>query len=92
MFAAIILISVLFNTLLARALPIVESCILILHVVGFFSLIIPLVMLGPQSTPQFVFTKFMNQGGWSSSGLSWSVGIISSAYPFICMFCSLCFA
>jgi choline transport protein len=86
LFAAVILVSVLFNTVLARALPVIESCILVCHVVGFFALIIPLVMLAPQSTPSYVFTEFDNKGGWSNDGLAWSVGLISSAYPFICMY------
>lgn len=71
------------NTFLARYLPHLEGVILILHVVGFFCVIIPLTYLGPQSTPEFVFTSVQNGGGWSSNGLAWCVGLVSSTFPFI---------
>jgi hypothetical protein len=30
-----------------------------------------------------VFTQFMNQGGWSSQGLSFFVGLIGSVFAFV---------
>jgi choline transport protein len=84
MFILIIIVAALFNTSLARSLPFIEGAIILLHICGFFAVLIPLVMFGPQSSAKTVFTTGENRGGWSSDGLSWSIGIISSAYPFLC--------
>lgn len=65
-----------FNTLLARKLPLVEGTVLILHILGFFAIIIPLWILAPRSSAKAVFTTF-NKGGWSSTGLSCLVGILA---------------
>ena len=83
-FNLVIIIAALFNTSLARSLPFIEGAVIVLHVCGFFAVLIPLVMFGPQSSATRVFTSSENRGGWSSDGLSWSIGIISSAYPFLC--------
>jgi amino acid transporter len=73
----------LFNTLLARKLPLVEGTVLILHILGFFAIIIPLVVLAPRASAKEVFFTF-NSGKydpsgerpWSSTGLACLVGII----------------
>jgi hypothetical protein len=65
-----------FNTLLARKLPLVEGTVLLLHVLGFFAIIIPLWILAPRSSAKEVFTTF-NKGDWSSTGLSCLVGILA---------------
>lgn len=66
----------IFNTFLARKLPLVEGCVLILHIMGFFAILVPLWVLAPRSSAKEVFTDFQNNG-WSSQGLSTLVGIIS---------------
>jgi choline transport protein len=71
-----------FNTFLARKLPLVEGCVLILHIMGFFAILIPLWILAPRSTAKQVFTTFQNNG-WSSTGLSTLVGIISPTVSLI---------
>ena len=42
------LLSVVFNTVGARHLPLFESLILVLHIVGFFAVIITLGVLAPK--------------------------------------------
>lgn len=41
--------SILFNTLLARKLPLVEGIVLVLHIFGFFAVFITMWVLGPRS-------------------------------------------
>lgn len=53
------------------------------HVIFFFCLAIPLILLAPRSTPDFVFTQLINQGGWSSDGLSWCLGLLTVTYCFM---------
>ncbi|KAI7268896.1 amino acid transporter [Hortaea werneckii] len=72
------LFSILFNTLGARHLPLFESLILILHIVGFFAVIITLGVLAPKAPAEQVFTKFSNFGGWTSIGGACIVGMLTA--------------
>lgn len=71
---AITVFSILFNTFLAKRLPLIEVLILILHVVGFLIIIIPLWILSPRDSVTAVFTEFNNGGGWNSNGTATLVG------------------
>jgi len=66
-----------------RILPHFESMGGVCHVLFFFALLIPLVYLAPQSTADFVFTDFENQGGWPNNGVSWCVGLLTVTYSFV---------
>lgn len=79
---AVLLLSLLLNTVTARALPAIQTLLLILHIAGFFAVVIPLVHLAPMSTAQFVFAEYYNVAGYSD-GLSWFVGITTSSVLFI---------
>ena len=83
LYCAIIGFGVIFNTVLARLLPKVECAVLIVHVVGFFCILIPLAYLGPHNSAAEVFATFTNSGGWSSTGLSFFVGLPTSMFTFI---------
>jgi choline transport protein len=52
-----------------------EGLVLIMHLVGFFCVIIPLVYLGPHGDPSTVFTVFLDGGGWHSKTLSFLVSL-----------------
>jgi choline transport protein len=80
---AITAFCIIFNTLLAKRLPLVEGTVLIIHVLGFFAVLVPLWVLAPRSSPKAVFTEFLNLGGWSSNGLSFMVGLLSPIYTLI---------
>lgn len=73
----------LVNTIFVKLLPGLEGLILILHVVGFFAIIIPVVHLAPISSSSFVWTEFTNFSGYSSNGVSWLIGQSASAILFI---------
>ena len=80
---AILSFAIIFNTFLAQRLPMVEGVILILHILGFFAIIIPLWILAPRNSAHMVFTEFQNLGGWSSQGLSFLVGLLSPIYALL---------
>lgn len=82
-FWAVILVCALINTVLGKVLPAIEIGILILHTVGFFAIIVPLLYLAPKTTGQEVFTTFQNLGGWSSIVLSFFVGLNGNAVAFV---------
>lgn len=71
---AIVLLGVLINSTTGRALAKLEGLILVLHLAGFFGILIPMVYLAPHNTPREVFTTFINEGGWDSQAVSFLVG------------------
>ncbi|WEW55541.1 hypothetical protein PRK78_000972 [Emydomyces testavorans] len=83
LFWAVLLFCVLVNTVVSRLLPKIEGLILILHILGFFAILIPLVKLSSKADPSLVFTVFNNEGHWSSTGLSFLVGLIGNAFAFL---------
>ncbi|EIT76249.1 amino acid transporter [Aspergillus oryzae 100-8] len=86
---AITTFSILFNTFLAKNLPMVEGLILILHVIGLFAIIIPLWVLAPRNNPKAVFTEFNNGGGWNSPGTATLVGLSTTITSMIGYDCSV---
>ncbi|KAI9711309.1 MAG: hypothetical protein M1820_002296, partial [Bogoriella megaspora] len=83
LFWAIMFAALLVNTGTNRALARFEGIILILHLFGFFAILIPLVYLGPHGDAVSVFKNFMNNGGWSTKTLSFFVGLPASIF---CLF------
>lgn len=75
--------SVFFNTFLVKKLPLVEGIVLIVHVCGFFAVLITLWVLGPRGQASEVFTTFNNYGGWSSSGVSTLSGLLAVMIPLL---------
>jgi choline transport protein len=80
---AVSFFAIIFNTYLAKKLPLVEGIVLILHICGFFAILIPLWVLAPRSPASAVFGEFENGGGWSSVGLSVLIGMLSPVFAFI---------
>lgn len=74
---ALVFVSLVLNTVLARRLPLIEIVILVLHVFGFFAILVPLWILAPISSAHDVFTTFNDGGNWNSTGLAVLIGILS---------------
>lgn len=66
-----------------RILPVLQLFGGIFHVVFFIVLSVPLILLAPRSTPDFVFATVMNEGGWKSDGVSWILGLLTVTYSFL---------
>lgn len=75
--------SVIFNTVASKQLPMVEGLVLILHVFGFFAILIPLWVLAPRTPAKVVFTEFSNNGGWPNLGLSCLIGLLSPVFTLL---------
>ncbi|TVY19970.1 Choline transport protein [Lachnellula arida] len=80
---AILMFSLFVNTYLATVLPKIESIVLILHIFGFFCVLIPLVYFGPHGDTSTVFRQFLNEGAWPSQGLSFFIGLTTSMIAFV---------
>ncbi|KAI8299131.1 Choline transport protein [Colletotrichum sp. SAR11_59] len=39
--------------------------------------------MSEKNSASFVFTEVYNETGWSSDGVAWLVGLISTVYPFL---------
>ncbi|KAI4219582.1 MAG: hypothetical protein L6R36_008221 [Xanthoria steineri] len=79
----VLLIAMMVNILGIRVFPHIESAAFIFHICFFFVLLVPLVYLTPQSSARYVFADFENAGGWESNGLSWCLGLLTSAWSFV---------
>lgn len=55
----------------------------IFHVSFFVMIVVPLILLAPRSTPEFVFTGVVNDSGYASNGLSWCIGLLTVTYCFL---------
>lgn len=86
---AVTAFAILFNTVLAKKLPLVEAFLLFLHVLGMFAIIITLWVLSPTASASDVFTVFTNAGGWGSLGTSTLVGILSPVISMIGFDCAV---
>ena len=78
----VILFSAVFNTWLATRLHLVEGTILVVHIFGFFCILVPLWVLSPRTPSSVVWTQF-HDGGWNNTGLSTLVGLITSVLPLL---------
>ena len=80
---ACLLVSVFINTVVASLLPSIESVILILHVLGFFAVLIIMAYSAPRSPASNIFTVFLNEGSWDTQGLSFLIGLMGLVYTFV---------
>ncbi|KAK4904517.1 hypothetical protein LTR49_026037 [Elasticomyces elasticus] len=75
-------IGTLMNTFGAKHLPTLEGIVFVLHVFGWFAVIIPLWTLAPKASSIEVSGTFSNFGGWSSIGTACFVGSITATGSF----------
>ena len=75
--------AVFINAVIGRLLPRVEGLILVVHILGFFAVILPLIFFGPHQDASEVFRTFINKGNFHTKGLSFMVGIAGTAFPFL---------
>lgn len=72
-----------FNIFLAKYLPIAESTILVVHLMGFVTFLGVLWRMSDLAPAEQVFTQATDGGGWGSIGLSTLVGLATPLWCFI---------
>lgn len=82
LFWAVSVFSVSINSFGGKVLPRFEGLILVLHILGFFAILIPLTYMADHGTAREVFTEFMNLGGWPTQGLSFFIGLVGCVFAF----------
>lgn len=81
---ALLLFCVFINVFISGALPTIEVMVLIVHILGFFGILVPLVYLTPtHNSAKEIFSKFHNEGAWSTQTLSFFVGLQGNALAFV---------
>ncbi|GAB1319326.1 polyamine transporter tpo5 [Madurella fahalii] len=86
---AIMLFAVFMNSTTSQALAKFEGLVLMLHLAGFFGVLVPLVYFAPHNDAKTVFTSFVNGGGWSTQALSFFVGFPTLATSLIGADCAV---
>ena len=73
-----VLFAIVFNTSMAKQLPIVQIVILVVHVVGLFAIIIPLLVMTPaRNSGSVALLQFYNGGNWKTVGLATMIGLLT---------------
>ncbi|CZR54482.1 uncharacterized protein PAC_04366 [Phialocephala subalpina] len=75
-----LLITIIFNTWWAKALPGLETMSLFGHLGGFLLVMIPLLVMAPKNCAKQVFTEVVNNGGWSNTG---TTCLVFSSYGYL---------
>ncbi|KAG9203869.1 hypothetical protein G6514_002030 [Epicoccum nigrum] len=80
---AVATFSIIFNTLLARKLPLVEGIVLVFHIFGFFAVLVTMWILAPRTPANEVFAAFQDNAGWGSIGLSVLLGQLAPIFTLL---------
>lgn len=75
--------NVIFNTFLVKKLPLIESIVLVVHVFGFFAVLVVLWVTGPVADSHTTFTTFNDYGGWNNIGLATLSGLVAVVLPLL---------
>lgn len=74
-------LSTIINIWGSRLLAVVEGLSLFVHLAAFLANFIVILVVTPaKNSASFVFTLYENNSGWSSDGVAWSIGMLSSCY------------
>jgi amino acid transporter len=80
---AVVALAIFINCIVPSLLPKFEVFILVFHIAGFISILATLLALAPKGSAASVFLTALNEGGWSSQGLSYCVGFLGNVATFV---------
>ncbi|KAG8169214.1 hypothetical protein KVR01_001963 [Diaporthe batatas] len=84
LFWGVVLAAFSINTIFGKLLSRFEGFILILHILGFFAILLPLVFMSKErSDAQAVFLTWLNLGEWQTQGLSFCIGSLGTVFAFL---------
>lgn len=75
--------NVIFNTFLVKRLPLIEAIVLVVHICGFFAILVVLWVTGPIGDAYTTFTTFNDYGGWNNLGLATLSGLVAVILPLL---------
>jgi len=71
------------NVWAIRILPLTELLAGICHIAFFIALVVTMLVLGRNSSADFVFTTYINETGWENKGVAWFVGLLPCVWCII---------
>lgn len=77
---AFLVVTIAFNTWGASSLPALETASLFGHLLCFFVILIPVLVMAPKNSAKEVFTSVVDSGGWGNVGTACCVAQISVLY------------
>ncbi|KAI0877041.1 amino acid/polyamine transporter I [Hypoxylon argillaceum] len=82
LFWAVILFSASINICIGSVLAKFQGIVLVIHILGFFAIILSITLIGQPLNSEAVWHTWLNLGGWPTQGLSFSIGIIGNVLAF----------
>lgn len=80
----VVAVAIFVNAVIPGALPRLEVFVIVFHIAGFIAIVSVLwVFATPKSSAHFVFATSLNEGGWSTQGLSYCVGFLGNVATFV---------
>ncbi|UCK58900.1 hypothetical protein AFCA_001733 [Aspergillus flavus] len=79
---AAILLALGINIVGGKLLPRFETLVLVVHILGYFAILIPLTYMADHKSNQEVFKEFVNSGGFPTDGLAFFVGMTGCVFAF----------
>ncbi|KAL8717563.1 MAG: hypothetical protein Q9181_008308, partial [Wetmoreana brouardii] len=86
---AAVVIAIAVNIFLSKALPTAEYVLLLLHILGLFAIIIPLLVMAPKNNARVALLQVTNSGGWSTTGTSFMIGLLTATGSMLGMDCAV---
>jgi len=76
-----LLIALVVNIRSTKLLAKLETLAMVIHIMFWIGIFITVCVIPPtRNSAAFVFSDFENNSGWASSGVAWSLGMLTSAY------------
>lgn len=83
LFWGVVLLGFSINSAIGPLLARFEGLVLVLHLIGFFAIMLPLALLSEHGDSAAVFNNFYNHGDWQTQGLSFCIGILGNVFAFL---------
>ena len=79
----VVAVAIFINVIVPGLLPRLEIGIIFFHLLGFVGIVAALWACAPIGDAHFVFATSLNEGGWSTQGLSYCVGFLGNVATFV---------
>ncbi|PIG83902.1 amino acid permease, partial [Aspergillus arachidicola] len=79
---ACVLVALAVNVIGGKLLPRLENLVFVLHIVGFLAILITLTYMAVHKSAKEVFPTWTNEGGRSSNGIVFFIGMQGSVFAF----------
>ena len=80
---AVVALAIFINCIVPSLLPKFEIFILVFHLAGFVAIMTTILVMAPHGSARSVFATSLNEGGWSTQGLSYCVGFLGNVATFV---------